>query len=150
MPVDVILTLFLTEKMYVNLQMPNMRQMAKRERKTRKWTPEAMEQAMQEVEAGRLTCRQAAKRFGVPKSSLNDRVSGRVASDCVHSRGPLLTPADENSLVEYCLYSASHGFPLTKPQVLAHALGWSGRHRGMGSFSCACRHTPLTSCSLWM
>ena len=80
MPVDVILTLFLTEKMYVNLQMPNMRQMAKRERKTRKWTPEAMERAMQEVEAGRLTNRQAAKRFGVPKSSLSDQVSGRVAT----------------------------------------------------------------------
>ncbi|XP_071381368.1 uncharacterized protein [Centroberyx affinis] len=102
--------------------MPNIRQIKKRERKTRKWTPEAMEQAKQEVEAGRLTCRQAAKRFGVPKSSLSDRVSGRVASGCVHGQRPLLAPEDENSLVEYCLYSASHGFPLTKPQILAHAL----------------------------
>ena len=109
--------------------MPNIRQM-KRERKTKKWTQEAMDQARQEVEAGRLSLRQAAQQFGVPKSSLSDRVSGRVASDCVQGQRPLLTPADEYSLVEYLLYSASHGFPLTKPQVLAHALAiYNLRHQ---------------------
>lgn len=31
--------------------------------------------------------------------------------------------------MEYCLYSASHGFPLTKPQILAHALDiYNRRH----------------------
>ncbi|XP_028451539.1 uncharacterized protein LOC114566898 [Perca flavescens] len=104
--------------------MPNIRQMRKRERKTKKWTQEAMDQAKQEVEAGRLSLRQAAMRFGVPKSSLSDRVSGRVASDFS------ITHADEDSLVEYCLYSALHGFPLTKPQVLAHALAiYNLRHQ---------------------
>ena len=51
-------------------------------------------------------------RFGVPKSSLSDRVSGRVASDFSICWRSLLTHADEDSLVEYCLYSALHGFPL--------------------------------------
>lgn len=102
--------------------MPSIRQIKKRERKTGKWTPEAMAQAKEEVETGRLTFRQAAAQFGVPKSSLNDRVRERVASDCVHGRRPLLSPEDENSLAVYCLYAASYGFPLTKPQVLAHAL----------------------------
>lgn len=88
----------------------------------KKLTPEAMAQALQEVEAGRLSLRQAAGQFGVPKSSLSDRVSGKVASGCARGQRPLLTPEDENSLVQYCLYSASHRFPLTKPQVLAHAL----------------------------
>ncbi|XP_028428578.1 uncharacterized protein LOC114552133 [Perca flavescens] len=110
--------------------MPNIRQMRKRERKTKKWTQEAMDQAKQEVEAGRLSLRQAAMRFGVPKSSLSDRVSGRVASDFSICRRSLLTHADEDSLVEYCLYSALHGFPLTKPQVLAHALAiYNLRHQ---------------------
>ncbi|TDH04544.1 hypothetical protein EPR50_G00133710 [Perca flavescens] len=81
--------------------MPNIRQMRKRERKTKKWTQEAMDQAKQEVEAGRLSLRQAAMRFGVPKSSLSDRVSGRVASDFSICRRSLLTHADEDSLVEY-------------------------------------------------
>ncbi|KAF1371424.1 hypothetical protein PFLUV_G00278470 [Perca fluviatilis] len=92
--------------------MPNIRQIRKWERKTKKWTQEAMDQAKQEVEAGRLSLRQAAMRFGVPKSSLSDRVSGRVASDFSICWRSLLTHADEDSLVEYCLYSALHGFPL--------------------------------------
>uniref|UniRef100_A0A8C2ZHE7 HTH CENPB-type domain-containing protein n=1 Tax=Cyclopterus lumpus TaxID=8103 RepID=A0A8C2ZHE7_CYCLU len=82
------------------------------------------------LKAGRLTLRQAAQLFGVPKSSLSDRVSGRVSSDCVLGQRTLLTPADEDSLAEYCLYSASYGFPLTKPQVLAHALAiYNERHQ---------------------
>ncbi|XP_051239290.1 uncharacterized protein LOC127353772 [Dicentrarchus labrax] len=68
-------------------KMPNIRQLPQRERKTRKWTPEAMGQAIQEVKAGRLSLGQAAKQFGVPKTSLSDRVSGRVASDCAWSEG---------------------------------------------------------------
>jgi len=104
--------------------------MRKRERTTRKWSQEAMAQALQEVKAGRLNLRQAAQEFGVPKTSLSDRVSGRVSSDCVPGQRTLLTPADEDSLVEYLLYSASHGFPLTKPQVLAHALAiYNLRHQ---------------------
>ena len=119
----------MTEEINMHFQMPNIRQLRKRERKTMKWTPEAMEQAIQEVGAGRLSLQQAAVRFGVPKSSLSDRVSGRVASGCANVQRQLLTPEDENSLVEYCLYSASHGFPLTKPQVLAHALAiYNQRH----------------------
>ena len=104
--------------------MPNIRQIKKKERTTRKWSQEAMDQAQEEVKAGRLNLRQAAQEFGVPKTSLSDRVSGRVSSDCVPGQRTLLTPADEDSLVEYLLYSSSHGFPLTKPQVLVHALAF--------------------------
>lgn len=72
---------------------------------------------------------QAAAQFGVPKSSLGDRVSGRVASDCVPGQRPLLSTSDNSAMAEYCLYSAKHGFPLTKPQVLAHALAiYNKRH----------------------
>lgn len=52
-------------------------------------------------------------------------VSRCVSSDCFHGQ-KTLTPADS---LEYCLYSASHGFPLTKPHVLAHALAiYNHRH----------------------
>lgn len=109
--------------------MPNIREIKKREKKTRQWTPEAMAEAMEMVIVGKLTIRQAAAQFRVPKSSLSDRVSGRVAFDCVHGQKALLTPEDENSLVEYCLYAAGYGFPLTKPQILAHALAlYNVRH----------------------
>lgn len=103
--------------------MPNIRQMRKRVTTRRKWTKEAMEQAILEVQAGRSTTRHAAKQFGIPKSSLRDRLCGRVAADVVKGQHQqLLTPEDENSLVEYCLYAASHGCPQRKFQVVAKAL----------------------------
>uniref|UniRef100_A0AAV2MQ26 Transposase n=1 Tax=Knipowitschia caucasica TaxID=637954 RepID=A0AAV2MQ26_KNICA len=88
-----------------------------------------MEGAIDEVRAGRLSYRQAAVHFGVPKSTLRDRVSGKVASDSTYGQRPLLSEKDENALVEYCLYSASFGFPLTKSQVVTHALAiFNRRH----------------------
>jgi len=66
-----------------------------------------MAQVLQEAKAGRLTLQQAAQQFGAPKSSLSDRGSGRVSSDCVPGQRTLLTPEDEDSLVEYCLDSFS-------------------------------------------
>lgn len=41
-----------------------------------------------------------------------------------HGQRTLLTPGDEDSLVEFHLYSTCHTFPLTKPQVLAHFLAF--------------------------
>uniref|UniRef100_A0AAV2LVG0 HTH CENPB-type domain-containing protein n=1 Tax=Knipowitschia caucasica TaxID=637954 RepID=A0AAV2LVG0_KNICA len=87
-----------------------------------------MQGAIDEVRAGRLSYRQAAVHFGVPKSTLRDRVSGKVASDSTYGQRPLLSEKDENALVEYCLYSASFGFPLTKSQVVTHALAIFNRH----------------------
>ncbi|XP_054458905.1 uncharacterized protein LOC129094669 [Anoplopoma fimbria] len=100
--------------------MPNIRQLRNRASKRHRWSKEAMEQAMQEVRAGRQNARQAAEQFGIPKSSLWDRLSGRGAPD--YGKVQLLSPEDENSLVEYCLYSASHRCPQRKYQVVAQAL----------------------------
>ncbi|CAL9683897.1 unnamed protein product [Knipowitschia caucasica] len=109
--------------------MPSIRVIRKRQRKFRIWNPVAMQGAIDEVRADRLSYRQAAVHFGVPKSTLRDRVSGKVASDSTYGQRPLLSEKDENALVEYCLYSASFGFPLTKSQVVTHALAiFNRRH----------------------
>lgn len=80
-----------------------------------------MERALIEVKSGRCTVRQAAKEFGVPKSSLGDRVSGRVAPGSRSGPAQLITSADEELLVEFSLYMSSHGFPLTKQQLVSFA-----------------------------
>ncbi|KAM7381294.1 hypothetical protein PAMA_012237 [Pampus argenteus] len=67
-------------------------------------------------QAGRLSCRQAAKRFGVPKFSLSQLKGGLWLSP--RSEATSHPAEDEKSLVEDCLYSASHGFPLMMPPVL--------------------------------
>lgn len=90
-------------------------------KKKKKWAEEAMERALIEVKSGRCTVRQAAKEFGVPKSSLGDRVSGRVMPGSRSGPAQLIASADEQLLVEFCLYVSKHGFPLTKQQVVSFA-----------------------------
>ncbi|XP_038150439.1 uncharacterized protein si:rp71-1d10.8 [Cyprinodon tularosa] len=90
-------------------------------KKKKKWTEEAMERALIEVKSGRCTVRQAAKEFGVPKSSLGDRVSGRVTPGSRSGPARLITSADEKLLVEFSLHMSKHGFPLTKQQVVSFA-----------------------------
>ncbi|KAJ8375780.1 hypothetical protein SKAU_G00063600 [Synaphobranchus kaupii] len=55
----------------------------------------------------------------VPRSTLADRVNGRVTHGAVSGPGQLLSKSDELSLVRYCQYMASHGHPLTKNQCFA-------------------------------
>ena len=51
----------------------------------RRWNSESMEKVVKEVELG-MPIRQACEIFSVPKSSLHDRVSGKV--DCKARSGP--------------------------------------------------------------
>ena len=46
--------------------------------KTREWTEEQMERAMQDVTSGVLGVRRAALEYQVPRSTLSDRVTGKV------------------------------------------------------------------------
>ncbi|KAE8287852.1 hypothetical protein D5F01_LYC13909 [Larimichthys crocea] len=104
-------------------------------RKKKKWTEEAMERALIEVKSGRCTVRQAAKEFGVPKSSLGDRVSGRVAPGSRSGPAQLITSADEELLVEFSLYMSKHGFPLTKQQLVSFASSIYKRQHRRVAFS---------------
>ncbi|KAJ8356623.1 hypothetical protein SKAU_G00194170 [Synaphobranchus kaupii] len=58
---------------------------------------------------------QAVRLYKVPRSTLADRVNGRVTHGAVSGPGQLLS----KSLVRYCQYMASHGHPLTKNQCSA-------------------------------
>ncbi|XP_029924453.1 tigger transposable element-derived protein 1-like [Myripristis murdjan] len=104
-------------------------------KKKKKWTEEAMERALVEVKAGRCTVRQAAKEFGVPKSSLGDRVSGRVTPGSRSGPAQLITSADEEVLVEFSLYMSKHGFPLTKQQLVSFASSIYRRQHRRVAFS---------------
>lgn len=104
-------------------------------KKKKKWTEEAMERALIEVKSGRCTVRQAAKEFGVPKSSLGDRVSGRVAPGSRSGPAQLITSADEELLVEFSLYMSKHGFPLTKQQLVSFASSIYKRQHRRVAFS---------------
>ncbi|XP_053703145.1 zinc finger protein 346 isoform X6 [Synchiropus splendidus] len=90
--------------------MPSRNTLDKIEKKHKRWTEEDMERAFIEVKSGRYTVRKAAIQFGVPKSSLGDRVSGRVAPGRRSGPPRLLSPADEERLVE-CASAAGLDLP---------------------------------------
>ncbi|KAJ8381503.1 hypothetical protein SKAU_G00022810 [Synaphobranchus kaupii] len=66
-----------------------------------------------------MSVRQAVRIYKVPRSTLADRVNGRVTHGAVSGPGQLLSKSDELSLVRYCQYMASHGHPLIKNQCFA-------------------------------
>ncbi|XP_061659558.1 uncharacterized protein LOC133491874 isoform X2 [Syngnathoides biaculeatus] len=105
-------------------------------RKKKKWSEEAMTHALMEVKSGKCTVRQAAKEFGVPKSSLGDRVSGRVTPGSRSGPAQLITSSDEELLVEFSSYMSEHGFPLTKRQLVSFASSiYKRQHRRVVAFS---------------
>ena len=79
-----------------------------------------MLRALEEVAAG-MAVRQASRVFRVPRNTLRDRVSGRVTHGSLSGPKRKLSAADEEALVQYCLYCSAHGFPLTRARLLAYA-----------------------------
>jgi len=63
---------------------------------------------------GRLLCV-----FGVPKSTLGDRISGRVLPGASCGPKGYLTPEEEEELVNFLLHCAAMGYPKSRHEVLA-------------------------------
>lgn len=76
--------------------------------------------ALEDVRSG-MTIRMACRIFSVPRTTLSDRVKGRVVHGSRGGPKALLSEKDENDLVQYCLYCVQFGFPFTRKQLLAFA-----------------------------
>ena len=69
--------------------------------KTRKkWNKKSMEATIKAVEEGESISR-AARDHGVPKTTLHDRISGRVVHGINHGPKPYLNSAEEKELGSY-------------------------------------------------
>ena len=80
----------------------------------------------------------AAKRFGVPLSTLRDRVDGRVHIDCCQAGVPSLFSQEEESfLVEHVKTMAEIGYGLTRAKVVNletdYAVSLHLRGKGQGA-----------------
>ena len=80
-----------------------------------------MEKAYEAVAAGKMCVQKAAEEYGVPKSTLHDRVSGKVALNARSGRKKLLTDEEEASLIEFLVRCASIGYAKSRSDVLAIA-----------------------------
>ena len=65
-----------------------------------------------------MTIRKAACHFGVPKSTLGDRITGRVALGAKSGPKPYLTTEEEDELMQFLLRCASIGYSKSRKDVL--------------------------------
>lgn len=78
----------------------------------RKYSPSKLETAVKMVQSGAMSKRKASLSFGVPRTTLLDKLSGRTQLGDRPGRSTVLTNAEENTLVEYCkLMASSHRVP---------------------------------------
>ena len=85
----------------------------------KRWNEEEMGQALNAVAVKGVSVRRAALIYGVPKSTLGDRVSGRVQCGATCGREKYLTDEEEEDLATFIENCASVGYAKTRKQILA-------------------------------
>ena len=88
-------------------------------KKRLQYRPEAMAMAIQMVKSGQMSKKLAAKSYGVPKTTLLDKLAGRVPEEPTRvGRKTVLTPAEELTLVGFINIMSEIGYPLTRNELL--------------------------------
>ena len=82
------------------------------------WTEEQISSALKAVNDKRMSIREAALYFKVPKSTLGDRHSGRVQDDAVSGPEKFLSTNEECELARFLTKCAHIRFPKTRIEVL--------------------------------
>ena len=68
-----------------------------------RWTDEAMRAAMDLVKSGKYSISCAAKLYGIPNSTLHDRISGKVLHGQKPGRKRYFSAAEENEMANFFL-----------------------------------------------
>lgn len=76
-----------------------------------------MEKAVEAVQKGN-SLRKTAEMYNVPRSTLHDRVTGKIPVDGQPGRQPYLSVDEEEELVCFLLKCASIGYAHTRKEVL--------------------------------
>ncbi|KAJ8933913.1 hypothetical protein NQ314_013714 [Rhamnusium bicolor] len=86
--------------------------------KFHQYDEDSLKKAIEAVRNGgklREICRQ----YGIPKSTVQDRIKGKVSDDCKHmGPDPVLTRENEQKLVTWIENLAACGFPIKKDELL--------------------------------
>ena len=94
------------------------------------WNDECMKLAILGVSEG-MSVRRAAYEFGVPKSTLQDRISGRVGLDAKSGPERCLNDSEEEKLVNFLVGCSRIGYARSKKQVLAIVSAVLSKKRGI-------------------
>ena len=83
------------------------------------WSPESMKQAIKAVVEHGMNVRSAAELYNVPKSTLGDRLSGRVLPGATSGPSSYLTSEEEWELVTLLCRTAAIGYGWCRKEVIA-------------------------------
>lgn len=83
------------------------------------YTQKQLEEALDQLRKKNLSVRAAATKYGIPRSTLHDKLSGK-RPEGLEKRGPegFLSKNEEKKLVEWCESLAKCGFPLKADNLL--------------------------------
>ena len=84
----------------------------------RAWDDISLMNAMAAVDNG-TSIRKAAEMYSIPRSTLHDHVSGKIAYGAKSRPSPYLTTEEEEELASFLIQAAKIGYPHTKSQVFA-------------------------------
>jgi len=82
----------------------------------------AIKQAMEEIGQG-LSCRAAAQKWGIPRSTLRNRISGTQNRFAGHEAQMKLSPEQENVVASWVIDEEASGRPPTRRKVSNFAGG---------------------------
>ena len=77
-----------------------------------------MMKALDAVAKGKMGVDRAALEFNVPRTTLKDRIAGRVAHGCNMGPKPYLTYEEEKELVEFLMNCSKMGYGKTRQDVM--------------------------------
>ena len=89
-----------------------------RPKKFKQWPEESMVNALDEVREGRQGLNQAARNFSVPRSTLRDRLAGRVVHGTKSGPKPYLSKEEEEELVTFLKQASAVGYGKTKKEII--------------------------------
>ena len=92
---------------------------ALRPAKYKEWSEERMKLAMQAVVEKGMSIRTAAEIFRVPKSTLGDRISGRVLPGMTSGPARYLSQREEEELVTFLCRTSSIGYGRCRKEVIS-------------------------------
>jgi len=94
------------------------KQQSNRPKRLRQWSETAMSKASYLVVESKMGINRAALECGVPRTTLKDRIAGRVAPGCRMGKKPYLTKEEEKELVTYVTNCAKMGYGKTRQDVM--------------------------------
>ena len=115
------------------------------------WTEEEIRAACEAISQRGISVRRAALEYNIPKSTLQDRLNGKVLPGATSGPERYLSPEEENELAKFVMHCAKIGYARTRKQVLAIVEAAVQKKRGPTAtvspgwwYSFLSRHSELT------